>query len=142
MMPGLARCAAGYRPDERQSAVRCRPRVPNMFARMLMLLATPLLTQLKPVKRAATAAEREAVYRFRYRIYVDELGREIGGVDHAGRRVCDDEDERPHSHHFYVGTPERIEGIVRLRVWEPGAMPAPRRAAARCLRCARAYRRR
>ena len=95
-----------------------------MFARLLMRLAVPLLARLKPVKLATTAAEREAVYRFRYRVYVEELRREIGGVDHAGRRVCDDEDERPHSHHFYVGSPERIEGIVRLRVWEPGAMPA------------------
>lgn len=81
------------------------------------------LSGLRPVHIARTKEEREAIYRFRYRIYAEELQREIGGVDHANRRICDDEDERSHSHHFYVGTPDDIQGAVRLRAWDAGAMP-------------------
>jgi hypothetical protein len=82
-----------------------------------------LFMQLKSVHRAATQEERDAIYRFRYRIYVEELHRELGGVDHARRMVRDDEDDKPTAHHFYVGSPDDFEGVVRLRVWEPGAMP-------------------
>lgn len=94
-----------------------------MTARVFTLLAAPLLTRLKRVQRATTEAERMAVYRFRYRVYVEELQREIGGVDHAKRLVRDAEDEQPYSHHFYAGPPDRIEGVMRLRVWGPGEMP-------------------
>lgn len=83
-----------------------------------------LLMQLKPVHLARTEAEREAVYRFRYRVYVEELQREIGGVDHERRMVRDADDEQTCSHHFYAGSPDRIEGVVRLRVWDAGRMPA------------------
>jgi len=31
------------------------------------------LTKLETVRRAETAREREAVYRFRYRVYIEEL---------------------------------------------------------------------
>ena len=87
-----------------------------------MMLAR-LFMQLKAVHRAATQEERDAVYRFRYRIYVEELHRELGGVDHDRRMVRDAEDDQPYTHHFYVGSIDAIEGVVRLRVWDPGAMP-------------------
>lgn len=86
-----------------------------MFARFFM--------QLKPIHLARTQEEREAVYRFRYRIYVEELQREIGGVDHERRMVRDAEDDKPYSHHFYAGSVNNIEGVVRLRVWDADAMP-------------------
>ncbi len=82
-----------------------------------------LFMQLKPVHLAQSQAEREAVYRFRYRIYVEELKREIGGVDHERRMVRDAEDDKPYSHHFYAGSLDSIEGVVRLRVWNAGEMP-------------------
>lgn len=87
-----------------------------------MMLAR-LFMQLKAVHRAATQEERDAVYRFRYRIYVEELHRELGGVDHDRRMVLDAEDDQPYTHHFYAGSVDAIEGVVRLRVWDPGAMP-------------------
>lgn len=82
-----------------------------------------LFTHLKKVHRASTQEEREAIYRFRYRVYVEELHRELGGVDSVRRMVTDDEDEKPYSHHFYVGSPDDLEGVVRVRVWEPKQMP-------------------
>ncbi len=39
-----------------------------------------LLSRLQPVHQAVTREEREAVYRFRYRVYVEEFGRELGAT--------------------------------------------------------------
>jgi hypothetical protein len=41
---------------------------------------------------ATTAEEKEAVFRFRYAIYVEEMGRYLTVADHAGRRLVDPED--------------------------------------------------
>jgi CRP-like cAMP-binding protein/N-acyl-L-homoserine lactone synthetase len=38
---------------------------------------------------ASSDEDREAIYRFRYRIYVDELGLSPPEADHTGRRLCD-----------------------------------------------------
>ncbi len=41
------------------------------------------------IAQAETAEELEAVYRFRYRIYVEEMGRVQHDADHEARRICD-----------------------------------------------------
>ena len=51
------------------------------------------LSRLDVVHEARTPEEREAVYAFRYTLYVEELGRELGGADHVHGVVRDDEDE-------------------------------------------------
>lgn len=89
-----------------------------------MMMLANLFTKLKAVHVAKTREEMEAIYRFRYRIYVEELHRELGGVDHDKRMVTDAEDDKAYSHHFYAGSVDDIEGVVRLRVWGPGEMPA------------------
>ena len=38
------------------------------------------------VALARTDDERQAVYRFRYRVYVEEMGLSLPEADHAGRR--------------------------------------------------------
>src|SRR5688572_33235100 len=38
---------------------------------------------------ASTEADHEAIYRFRYEIYVEEMGYPFPGVDHRGRRLAD-----------------------------------------------------
>jgi len=86
-----------------------------MFARWL--------TRLETVRRAETAQERQAIYRFRYQIYCKEQGRDIGGVHHDTQTVWEDDDEQDFSVHLYTGTPEDISGVVRLRCWEPGQIP-------------------
>lgn len=82
-----------------------------------------LLGGMTPVHVAKTKEEREAVYRFRYEIYVDELGRKLGGADHDKRMVHDEEDEQPTSLHLYAGPVDDIQGVVRLRCWPPGEVP-------------------
>ena len=45
------------------------------------------------VRTAVTAEEREAVFRFRYSVYVEEMGRYGAIADHEHRRLADPEDE-------------------------------------------------
>jgi hypothetical protein len=42
--------------------------------------------------RAESGREREALFRFRYSVYVEELGRYRGIADHRGRRLVEPED--------------------------------------------------
>jgi predicted GNAT family N-acyltransferase len=78
----------------------------------------------EPVTVATTKEEREAIYRFRYSIYVDELRRKVGGVDAEGKRIADLVDELPTTVHLYVGTPDNILGAIRLQAWAAGAVPS------------------
>ena len=43
---------------------------------------------------AETDEQKEAVYRFRYTVYVEEMGRYQGSADHAGRRLVEPEDDQ------------------------------------------------
>jgi hypothetical protein len=79
--------------------------------------------QFDKVHVAKSREELDAIYRFRYTVYVKELKREIGGVDHDRQMVTDQEDEKPYSYHLYVGSIDNIVGTVRLRIWEPGEVP-------------------
>ncbi len=42
---------------------------------------------------ATTEEEKEAVYRFRYGVYVEEMGRYAEAADHENRRFCEPEDD-------------------------------------------------
>lgn len=55
------------------------------------------------VRIATTDAEREAVYRFRYGVYVEEMGRYRAVADHEHRRLADPEDD--HSWIIYAAVP-------------------------------------
>ena len=83
----------------------------------------PWLSKLERVREAASAEERHAIYSFRYHVYVEELGRELGGVDHSRRILTDEGDEEAGAVHFYTGSLEDITGVARLRVWAPGQIP-------------------
>ena len=61
---------------------------------------------------AETADEKEAVYRFRYSVYVEEMGRYQGSADHAGRRLAEAEDER--SWIYYARDGDELVGTARL----------------------------
>lgn len=64
------------------------------------------------IRVAQTAAEREAVARFRYSIYVQEMGRYQASADHAGRRLADPEDEW--SWIAYAVDGDEVVGTTRL----------------------------
>jgi predicted GNAT family N-acyltransferase len=61
---------------------------------------------------AETEEEREAVYRFRYTVYVEEMGRYQGSADHEGRRLVEPDDQQ--SFVFYARDDGRVVGTARL----------------------------
>jgi hypothetical protein len=61
---------------------------------------------------AETAEEQEAVYHFRYSVYVEEMGRYQGSADHRGRRLVEAEDA--HSWTFYARDGDQVVGTARL----------------------------
>lgn len=86
-----------------------------MFARWFPSLET--------VHRATTPEERQAIYRFRYTVYYEELGRLLGDPNHETKTVSDEDDESDNCIHLYTGTPENITGSLRLLCWQPGQVP-------------------
>jgi hypothetical protein len=62
---------------------------------------------------AETDEQKEAVYRFRYSVYVEEMGRYQGTADHAGRRLVEPDDEL--SWIFYACTDDgEVVGTARF----------------------------
>ncbi|SVD79434.1 uncharacterized protein METZ01_LOCUS432288, partial [marine metagenome] len=85
---------------------------------------TRWFTNLAPVNTAKTQAERDAIYRFRYDVYVREFNvQRHPTADHERQMLVDDDDESPFSHHLYTGTPENVSSAVRLRLWPKGQVP-------------------
>jgi hypothetical protein len=86
--------------------------------------APELIDALDQVHIADCEEEREAVFRFRYSVYVEELGRKLGNADHVRRRVHDDEDDRPYTTLLYTADDEgSLTGTIRVRHWRPGEVP-------------------
>jgi hypothetical protein len=56
------------------------------------------------IHRAITTEEKEAVYRFRYTVYVEEMGRYHATADHVNRRLVDPEDDRSWIYYAHDGT--------------------------------------
>ena len=61
---------------------------------------------------ARNEAEREAIYRFRYRVYVEEMNRYRSVADHEGKRLVEPDDAR--SHLYYAAADEEVVGTMRL----------------------------
>ncbi len=74
------------------------------------------------VHRATSEHERDAIFRFRYRVYVDELGKDVSSADHEHRRIHDLADDAPGTVLFYTGSLDDIGGTVRVQVWRPGTL--------------------
>ena len=85
-----------------------------------MLLPLPRLgansmtdDKTSPVIEAASSdAEREAIYRFRYRVYVEEMNRYRSIADHDGKRLVEPDDAQ--SHLYYAADGEAVVGTMRL----------------------------
>jgi hypothetical protein len=66
------------------------------------------------VRLAETEEEKEAVYRFRYTVYVEEMGRYQKTADHAGRRLVEPEDEQSFILYIRDGDDGTVVGTARL----------------------------
>ncbi len=77
-----------------------------------------------PTHRATTRQELEAIARFRYGVYVEELGfRDHPAADHDARTMVYPDDLSHDTWLLYSGALDAIEGTLRLRIFEPGTVP-------------------
>ncbi|HEY6317846.1 MAG TPA: cyclic nucleotide-binding domain-containing protein [Acidimicrobiia bacterium] len=67
---------------------------------------------------AGTEADKEAVYRFRYDVYVEEMGRYQDTADHERRLLVEPEDD--HSRVFLAREDDRVVATVRLTLGTDG----------------------
>ncbi len=82
-----------------------------------------LESHLIPVFRAETQEEKEAIYRFRYEVYVTEMRRYQENADHENRWLLDDDDEKPYSLLLYCGSIDNITATARVCAWDAGQIP-------------------
>jgi len=71
--------------------------------------------------RAESEHDREEIFRFRYTVYVQELGRYRGIADHEGRRLVEPEDE--HSVIYGARRDGRVVGTGRMSFGAEGFSP-------------------
>ncbi|MCA9661999.1 MAG: cyclic nucleotide-binding domain-containing protein, partial [Myxococcales bacterium] len=90
---------------------------------MLHQLLSNIARRWQPAKLAATPAERRAIARLRYQIYVEEQGDAHPDADHDARVLWSPVDDAPGSLHYYAGPVDRPAGALRVRVWAPGCAP-------------------
>lgn len=64
------------------------------------------------VRIAESAQEREAIYRFRYAVYVGDLKKTIAHADHGAKQIRDEEDETGLL--LYTSNEAGITGTIRL----------------------------
>jgi hypothetical protein len=84
-----------------------------------------VLRPRNPARVARTKAEREAVYRFRYRVYASEQSDlDHPELDQAKQWIHGPIDDDPATTIYYLGSPENVLGTARIRVWDPGSVPA------------------
>ncbi len=77
------------------------------------------LTGFERVYRADTEAERKAVYRLRYQVFVEELNKDLANADHHNREIRDPEDEQPNTTLFYTVSQGGFSGSLRVVMWQP-----------------------
>lgn len=81
------------------------------------------MSEAAKVSIATSQEELEAIWRFRYEIYVDELKRNYPSADHGRRWLRDAEDEDKYAVNLYLGPLDRITGAERLLIWPAGKIP-------------------
>ena len=75
------------------------------------------------VALARTDDERQAVYRFRYRVYVEEMGLSLPEADHAGKRLRDALDLS--SDVYALVDDGAVVGSLRVTYFDRAGDPAP-----------------
>jgi predicted GNAT family N-acyltransferase len=82
-----------------------------------MLPASQLTIHIRP---AVTAADKHAVYAFRYAVIVDEMHIPIAAADHHRRLVIDPEDDTGHSLAAFRG--DTVVGALRVNFLRDGGV--------------------
>jgi predicted GNAT family N-acyltransferase len=77
------------------------------------------------IRQAETSEDREQVYRFRYEIYVKEMGKPMPGADHARWMLRDEGDEQ--ATHLMALDGGELVGALRI-IWGSTEIPESYRA--------------
>jgi predicted GNAT family N-acyltransferase len=86
--------------------------------------APGLADAMLSVRVAESEHEREAVFRFRYSVYVEELRRGVAAIDERRQWIRDPEDDDPRTLLLYTTAGDgEVTGTARLRAWPAGAVP-------------------
>lgn len=70
---------------------------------------------------AYSEKEKQAIFRFRYQIQINEMGRSIPGTDHLKKRITDALDHR--SHLVYAAISGHVVGTARVTVGSAADFP-------------------
>ncbi|WP_164928684.1 cyclic nucleotide-binding domain-containing protein [Gloeobacter violaceus] len=73
------------------------------------------------VKIATTAAEREAIFRFRYHVYVEEMNKRLPHADHRRQWLRDQHDESAVL--FYIGEQGEVAATLRRNIVDTDNCP-------------------
>jgi hypothetical protein len=82
-----------------------------------------LVSSARLFRTADSEPERQRIFRFRYGLYHEELGRVVSGVDHDRRAIEDEMDRAPNTIHVYQERGGEIALAMRVIVWEAGHLP-------------------
>lgn len=74
-------------------------------------------------KLATTKEEKEAVFKFRYKVYIQELKQYFIDADHENKMISNKYDYDANTIIFYVGDIPNISATLTLRVWDKGTIP-------------------
>ncbi len=75
------------------------------------------------IKIAATKGEKEKIYRFRYNVYVEEMGKFISQADDSNKILYDDMDDW--GINLYATVDSQLAGILRLNIGKAQDFPPP-----------------
>ncbi len=88
--------------------------------------AAPDSPQDLEVRIAETDRERALIYRFRYQVYVEEMGKTLSGADHVQRLIHDPVDD--FSTLLYITDGRDLQATLRLTWVDQGAIPERHRS--------------
>ncbi len=78
------------------------------------------------IREAFDAETLERIFRFRYAVHVEELGKGGDAIDHARRMMREPADD--HATHFYAEEDGRMVGCARVNAGREAPLPGPYRA--------------
>ncbi len=81
-------------------------------------------THMVRILQASTPEEREEIFKFRYRVYAQELRKGLAGIDHARKRYADELDEHGFLLYARDQVSGQIVGTVRRNDLAGGRLPA------------------
>jgi hypothetical protein len=91
-----------------------------MFKKLLL----SFLSGFYKVKIAETLEEKEAVFRFRYKIYIEEMNKIfLEGIHHEKKMIFDEYDLSENTFIVYTGDLTDITASVTLKVWKQQNIP-------------------